>query len=654
MIKKTCILLSLFLSAGIYAQKSGKLIGNVIGTEICYDNQTNQASTSVNTPQNAFDGDFNTFFSAYQTSGGWTGLDLGEKFVITKIAFCPRQGWNRQAVLGVFEGANKPDFTDAIPLHIISAATDYDKMTEQVIDCSRGFRYVRYLGPANSRSNIAELEFHGYKSEGDDSKLHQLTNLPTVYIHTENAEDVVIKTKYLKGMVSVISEGGTKIYTDSLDIKGRGNYSWTFPKKPYRMKLYNKTNLLDLPSKAKNWTLISNYGDKTLVRNLLAFDLSKRFDMAYTPAGVLVDVFLNGEYKGCYQLCDKIEVEQGRVEIEEMKKKDIELPNLSGGYLIELDRYAPDEDSWFTSAIKNVPVTIQYPKDDKIVPEQSNYIKGHFDKFEAALFADNYTDPVEGYRKYLDVPTFIRHFLIGEISGNTDTYWSVYMYKKRSDDRFYVGPVWDFDIAYENDYRTYPISDNPDWISTTTGSAATGVRDLLNSLLTDSSFTKEVRDIYAEYRDSKVLSEKSLLKVLDDYAIEAEEAQKLNFARWDIMNTIVHGNPAIFGSYEAEVGNVRDYITNRIKWMDKKLSYTPVSVIETPSVPMFSVYSSNKQLLINGVAETLNIAVYDVSGKIIFSKTINDDFSIPLSSGIYIVKATSESAGVKTVKSVVK
>jgi len=124
------------------------------------------------------------------------------------------------------------------------------------------------------------------------------------------------------------------------------------------MKLNHKTNLLGLAAVEKNWTLINNYGDKTLMRNLLAFDLSKRMEMPYTPAGKPVDVFLNGEYKGTYQLCDQIEVTTGRIEVKKMKTSSVILPLLSGGYLLEMDAYANQEISWFNSANKQVPVTI--------------------------------------------------------------------------------------------------------------------------------------------------------------------------------------------------------------------------------------------------------------------------------------------------------
>ena len=639
------------IAFNIYAEESTELKGKIIGTEKCVDYDNNFIETTTkNTAANLFDNDFKTIFATYQRSGGWAGLDLGEKHVITSVAYCPREDQEHRLLLGVFEGSNDSGFVDAVPLLLITKSAPSNKMTEIAIDCSWGFRYVRYVGPNDFRCNIAELKFYGYKSDGDSAKLPAITNLPTVVIHTVDAVDITEKEKYLKGIVSVISENGTKIYTDSLEIRGRGNASWNFVKKPYRMKLYNKASLLGLPAKERNWTLINNYGDKTLMRNLLAFDLSRKFELKYTPAGTPVNVFLNGEFKGCYQLCDHMEVKSGRIEVDDMKPGDIQLPELSGGYLVEIDAYAYSEISWFESAKKKTPVTIKYPADDEIVKAQYDYIKGHFNKLETAVHSNNFTDPQNGYRKYLDTESFIRHFLVGEISGNTDTYWSTYMYKKQDDDVFYTGPVWDFDIAFDNDNRTYPIDNLRDWIFRTKGSYAAGMKDFTVRLLSDPSFSNEMKSIYALYRNSGVISVDTLLKVVDDYASILDESQKLNFMRWDIMDRYVHMNPKIHGSYEAEVQNVKTFLTKRIKKVDAFLGYVPTSnepAIESP----INIWSSGNSICVNGLQGNPTIYIYDQMGRIIFAGTAQNSFEKPFKKGFYIVKVI-DNCGVTKVSKV--
>ena len=556
-----------------YSQKLPAI--NIIGTEMSVDYSTNTPSTTVNTKSNVFDGDFDTYFASYERSGTWVGLDLGEKHVITKIAYSPRSDYvegPQRLVLGIFEGANNPDFGDAVPLLIVTEAPQFYKMTEQNINCSRGFRYVRYVGPNDVRCNISEIEFYGYPGVGNNSHFPQLTNLPVVTIHTTGTEEITSQDVYVHGIVSIINNG--TIFSDSLEIRGRGHASWSFPKKPYRMKLKNKVNLLGFPARERNWVLINNYGDKTLMRNLLAFDLSRRFDMAYTSIGIPVDVILNGEYKGCYQLCDQLEVAAGRIDVEKMGIYDVTLPNLSGGYLLEVDAYAYEEESWFSSARQYTPVRVRYPKSDEIVAQQYKYIRDHYNLMEASVFSVNYKDPVNGYRKYLDTESFLRHFLVGEISGNTDTYWSTYMYKDRNDDIFYFGPVWDFDLAYENDNRTYPINNHTQWVYEY-GSSANGFRAVVNRLFSDEAFVLQLKTIYADYRDRGIVTTEALLNVVDNYAVEIKQSQQLNFKRWNILNAIVHQNPRTYGSYEGEVNNVKRYIMERLDWLDKKLGYTP-------------------------------------------------------------------------------
>ena len=162
-----------------------KLTGTVIGSKysVDYDNGNSQ-STTVNTKNNVFDGKYDTFFASYDRSRTWVGLDLGEKHIITKVGWSPRIGSQGRVELALFEGANKADFSDALPIHIVKEPGQNNIMEYAEVNCSRGFRYVRYVGPNDARCNLAELEFYGYSGEGDDSRLYQLTNLPTVVINT--------------------------------------------------------------------------------------------------------------------------------------------------------------------------------------------------------------------------------------------------------------------------------------------------------------------------------------------------------------------------------------------------------------------------------------------------------------------------------------
>ena len=551
--------------------KNGSLDGKIIGSQwsVDYDNN-NAKSERVNTKGNVFDGDFNTYFASYDRSGTWVGLDLGEKYVINKIGYSPRLSHQNRVRLAVIEGANNADFSDAIPIHVIKEAGVEKEMNYAKINCSRGFRYVRYVTPNDVRCNLAELAFYGEKGEGDDSQFYQITNLPTVVINTKGAQEVTSKEEELSSVVYIVSEEGKKLLaTEKTGVRGRGNASWNFPKKPYRLKFDEKQQLLDAPAKAKKWTLINNYGDKTLMRNILAFELSRRFGLAYTPYCHPVDVVLNGEYRGCYQLCDQIEVNKNRVNITEMEPEDVTLPELSGGYLIEVDAYASTEASHFYSTL-GTPVTIKSPDDEDIVNAQTRYITDYFNRMENAVFASNFADPETGYRRYLDLDSFLKHFMVGEMSGNTDTYWSVYMTKDRESDKFFTGPVWDFDIAFDNDQRTYPIEAHTDYIFASKGSVASeAMRQMVNRIVKeDEGARQRLLELWSEARNTKGIDETSLLEYVDKTVELLNESQKLNFLRWNILSERVHENPQASGSYEGEVAIVKNFIRKRLPQLD--------------------------------------------------------------------------------------
>ena len=388
-----------------------------------------------------------------------------------------------------------------------------------------------------------------------------MTNLPTLSIHTLNGEIPYDKVHQIASQLTIISDGGKKILSEPGTTRERGNYSRNFDKKPYRIKFDEKQNVLDAPAKAKKWTLINNFGDKTLMRNLLAFELSRCMGMPYTPYGTAVDVLLNGEYKGCYQLCDQIQVHKNRVDITEMTSHDNEGVALTGGYLIEVDAYANQEKSWFNS-INGNPVTIKSPEEDSITSRQKSYIKAFFEKME------------HSWEIYLDANTFLRHFLVGELSGNTDTYWSVFMYKNRDEELLYTGPVWDFDLAFDNDQRIYPVNGKSDYIYRSGGSCAGNMRRFVDNIVINSTKAKsQMLSIWDEARRNG-LTEENLLSYIDAMEAELQQSQRLNFMRWPILNRRVHQNPQALGSFSAEVEVLRHFMKERLKWMDRRLGYT--------------------------------------------------------------------------------
>ena len=650
------------LVAALGFADDAKLSGTIIGTELSGDAAGN-ATTTENTKEMAFDGDFNTYFKAYISDDEWdynrtwVGLDLGEPHVITRIGFASRKMRSYKLQLAVVEGANEPDFSDAMPIYMIrDDKTPSGHMTYADINVSRGFRYVRFMSGPSAACNFAEIEFYGHPGEGDDSQLFQLTNLPLVVVNTDGMRMMQSKDDKVNSTVHIISDGGTSLLSKKdTECKGRGNASWNFPKKPMRLKFPKKQTVLpDAPAKCKKWTLINNYGDKSLMRNKIAFHMSRGIGLSYTPYCQFVDLIFNGEYQGCYQLCDQVEVNPGRVEITEMTPDDIEGEALTGGYFIEIDAYANQEASWFES-LRGIPVTIKSPDDDEITPEQSAYIKDYFNKFETAVFTYWFTSETTGYRKYLNLDSFLQYFIVGELDGNTDYFWSIYMSKERGEEKFVVGPVWDVDLGFDNDYRTYPIAGKNDYIYRSGGSVASdAVKRLADRILiADAKSRERLKYLWSDARVNRHYNPTYYCKLVDRYAEQLAQSQELNFKRWNILGECVHMNPAVSGSYEGEVQRVKDYLNERFAQLDRIIGTVEVEVTnpdidqeeleDDDTGAVEQVKTSNRcRVAVDGACVRFidtegDYAIYTMSGTIADRGNCSRVLSRPLESGIYIV-----------------
>lgn len=560
-------------SVPMNAADDQKLSGSIMSTSY-YDGKN---------PEKLFDGDLTTCFQAIRSgnySRPWAGLDLGVAHVISKIGFAPSAESRSCSRLAIFEGANSADFIDAMPIAMVpTSGVNPGEMIYLPVNVSRGFRYVRMVGAGGAQMNVAELEFYGTAGEGDDSQFFQISNIPTVAFNTPGMAEILSKDdKHAGSTVYVISDNGTTLLADSqAQMKGRGNASWNFEKKPFQIKFDKKQRILsDAPAKAKKWTLINNYGDKTLMRNKLAFEMSRMVGMAYTPYCTFVDVVYNGEYQGCYQLCDQIEIDENRVNITEMSADDVNEPEISGGYFIEVDGYASQEQSWFNAG-RDIPVTIKSPDEDEIVPAQAKYIENHFNKMANSAYAMNSTDPENGLRKYLDLESFLRYLIVEELAGNPDAYWSTYMTKERGSDKFVTGPVWDFDLGFNNDNRVYDINNKSDFLFRSGASSAGQMTQLVNRILNrDVEARNQLSLIWSTLRKTDTFNAEYFNNLADEYANQIATSQALNFTRWPILNTPVHQNPHALGSFEAELNAVKDYITKRFAKLDQLIGIVDV------------------------------------------------------------------------------
>lgn len=630
-----------------------KLTGTPIASGESVDYSTGQPSTTVHTVDCLFDGNLDTYFATYQRSYTWGGLDLGKRCVIEKVGYAPRNDyWEGpdRVKMAVIQGANTPDWLDAVPLCIITESATVNQITYIDVNCSKGFRYVRYVSPNNVRCNLAELEFYGHEGAGDDSNMYQFTNLPTVVINTVNSQEPYDKEHDIVGNV-IILNNHTYDTNASATVRERGNSSRTHPKKPWRIKFNKKQNVLDAPAKAKKWTLINNHSDKTLMRNIVAFEISRRMGLDYTPYCQPVDVVLNGEFKGCYQLCDQVEVNENRLPVTEMESTDIEGDALTGGYHIEVDSYANQEPAgtWFETTNHPIPVTLKSP-DDGGTPEQFNYIKNYFNDFVTRVFASgrDYVHPENGYRQYLDLDSYLRYFIVEEFIANADCVWSMHMHKERNNPKMICGPVWDSELAFDNDHRVYPAN-TFNYLTTTSGRGAT-IQNFL--ALHKRIFTQDKEAVarrnflYSVAGNEHDFTPESLCAYVDDWAAKMKDSAELNFKRWKVLGEFIFCNPRAENSFEEAVNNLKTFIKERFEFLDRPeyFNYDPnASSILLPKAD--ATDADNFDFSISGgcISPTDLTAAYRVTavdGRTVYS---GSGISPALPTGIYIVTSGNTS-----------
>ncbi|MDR1810293.1 MAG: CotH kinase family protein [Prevotella sp.] len=498
---------------------------------------------------NAFDTNEGTSFMARDVSG-WVGLDLGTSCDIRKIRVFPMPNRNQQFVGVQFQGADNPDFTDAVTMLTVTDAPPANEYTTYDITGRHRYRYVRCMNP-DHRCSIAELEF--YTVENLQTVTYdRLTNLPTIYLETGGAFDFVNKTTYVPAKVAVVNDDSTGVF--DAQVRGRGNSTWDYmEKKSFRIKFDKKQHFLGLPANAKNWTLIALAVDKTLLRNGLAFEISKTLGFEFTPSCVMVDVVLDGFYYGTYMASDHIEVNKNRINIDEMEETDLTEPNITGGYHLEIDAYAEQEPVFFKTP-SGLPFTIKSPEND--VAAQYEWIANHIAKTETTLFQK----PDTAFKYYIDLETAVKYYIHSELTGNCDSYWCIPCYKKRDDGKLYFGPVWDYDQAFLTNERVPRYSET---LSMQHGVAQGWFRQIMR---TDAAQQK-MHSLWRQIKSDTL--KQHLLDYLDENSALLQQAQALNFERWNSLGRKVWFEDALFNTYEEYIEFVKDFINDRFAWFEE-------------------------------------------------------------------------------------
>lgn len=476
------------------------------------------------------------------------------------------------------------------------------------------------------------------------------SNLPIVLINTGGTE-IPDEPKINATMAIINSAPGLRNdttqphneYDGNIGIEVRGQSSQMFPMKSYSIELRdadggdNDKPLFGMPEES-DWVLYAPYNDKTLMHNFLAYNISNNFGhwAAHTK---YVEVFLNGQYVGVYVFMEKIKRDKGRVNIKKLEPEDNTPDKVSGGYIIAIDK---DADAW-TSAYRapNTFVKPQfkyvYPKVEDITPTQTAYIKSYVDSFENALHGTSYQDPAKGFRNFADERSFIDFFIVNELSRNVDGYRiSSYFYKDRDDvnKKIVMGPVWDYDIAFRNaDYCNGSNVDgwayNFNYVCQDTYS----VPFWWERLMQDTAFESNLLCRWKEVRQT-TLSTASLFKTIDSVAGLLNEAQQRHFTQWPVLGQYVWPNPyPIPATYNGEINTLKNWLTQRLAWIDNNLPQTGSckNIIDTVPNPVanFTVtvrpnpVTSFLQLAFKSpVSQSIDMKLYDALGKKILQRKI--------------------------------
>lgn len=437
------------------------------------------------------------------------------------------------------------------------------------------------------------LAFCGLKAQTVNVKRY--TNLPAVYIETFNKVSITSKETYVYATMWYIDENDSITRYDSLQIRGRGNSTWGLRKKPYRLKFQVKEKFLGKGyAKAKSWTLLANAGDKTLIRNAVTSSMGEFMGMRFSPAYKFVDLNLNGTYLGNYQISDQVEVRAHRVNIVEQDYPLGDASDITGGYLLEVDGFA--DGNCFTTTKAQVPIRIHYPDEDEIAASQNNYIRNYMNSFETVLFGGDYMDAEKGYRKWVDSVSLADWFIGTEVSANIDGYYSTYFYKNRQDSILYWGPLWDYDIAYNNDQR---IQGTVGQLMTDVGYGKT--KDWVNRMWGDPWFGKLVNRRFSELMDAGMVDH--MLNTIDSLTVLLDESQQLNYAKWGISTKMYH-EIVLYSSYDQYVSDLKNFIVDHCAYLKQAFANKKAAEPTPPFVPGAYYY----RILNAGTNDALDVA----------------------------------------------
>jgi hypothetical protein len=406
---------------------------------------------------------------------------------------------------------------------------------------------------------------------------HALTDLPELRITTKNGASIVSKETYVDATF-LLTNPAASAQAVALNgkIRGRGHSTWGQPKNPYKVQFSNDANYAQISDivgmqKSRNWALLADYFDRSLLRNKLALSLGNSGvfsdGLKWTPSGQHVEVYLNDDYVGVYLLTEDIRIAPERLNIKKMSTAPA-VNDLDGGYIVEvdyrLDCYNQGDVNLQHHTPQGVPICIDTPDESAITPNQLSFIKSLLDGIEQDLYGRNSLEKI-------NPASFADWYLMQELFRNNDAvfYSSDFMWKDTDaaanplDRVVNMGPIWDFDISagninYNDNWKTEgcwvtkpaPYVGYPNWITKLFDNP-----DFLNLTL-------------ARWKQKRPALETFINSSIDTFARRLDAAQRRNFTRWPIFGVPLT-NYYTFATYAGEVAFLKEFLNQRMAWLDK-------------------------------------------------------------------------------------
>lgn len=453
-------------------------------------------------------------------------------------------------------------------------------------------------------SNTEEKEFT-LTSGGKSYKIviMQADKLPAMFITIEGNLSQIHDDKDLKipGKMMIAEKGKVVAdYNSDLDhFKGRGNTSWTFDKRPYNIKLPKASSLLGIDP-SKKWSLLAVHSEPSIFRHKIMHDLADEVNIKFAPHSTYIDLVVNGQYLGIYQLIERADLGKDYlVKITDLSKntekvndkplddyprfgpndpvvdsyKGYEIPNdpedITGGYLVEYDDYRYySEDSGFVTK-NGQRATLKSPEEAS--SRQVQYIKGFVEEMEDAIYAeDGYNSKGKYYTDYIDIESAAKYYILQELAMNVDSGRnSCYMWKDSDitgDGKIHSGPTWDWDagLGFLGTQHGVNLSDPYSWWANQNRRISDGERTIYSALCLHNDFQTEVLKQWEETVYPKILillgesesTGNSSLQNLDDYANDVKASYINNQKRWGR------------GSLEHGVNQLKNFIGRRVDYFN--------------------------------------------------------------------------------------